>query len=291
MARTRGARLAPALVALALLEGCGGSAPAADVPDPGSSVGLTGRVLQYRDDLARAVLQVELTADRPLDVESVVLDAPGFPAQPPTAVTAPLPPGGPVDLPVPYGEPRCTERPAPGSAVVVVRSAGTVHRVRVPLADSTDLLPRLHASGCAVQAVRAQAELSFSGPWTPGPRPRTLTAPLRVRRLGGTATVTVPELGDNTIFTLRTTPDGAALPPGVPVLSLPPGTAEATVPLSVEATRCDAHALAESKRTTAFRVFVSLDGGPPVLVVVSPDAAGVEALVQFATDSCAGRAA
>jgi len=282
---------ATAALALGLLGCSAGPQDAAPVPPPtlrpAGEVGLQGRLVQYRRDAARRYLQVKATATgQPLQVLDVALRPTGFAPLGPTPVQADLQPGGPVDLPAPYGEVRC-EQDAGGvsTALVTVRVAGgPPQTVELELPDE-GLVPRLHTAQCAEAEVRRQVDIALVDGWHPAGR--ALRATLRLQRREGQADVRVTELGDNTLFSLRTSQQRGPAPS--PVVALAPGSEVAEVPFLVEATRCDPHALAESKRTTAFRVFVSVDGAGPLLLVVEPDAAGKATLVQFATDSCRGR--
>lgn len=255
---------------LALVTACSGSpalVPAADV-------GLTGRLIQYRDDLARRYVQVQVTSSRPVQVVDVTLRLHGF-APPPTRSTgARLGAHDRVDLPLPYGDADCG-REAGADAVLTVRAQGGTRRVRLPLVDAGALLGRLHRAACAEQALRAQVDLVL-GPDV-AVAGETATFPLALVRRSGRARVAVTGLGGNIIYdeTLRGP------------LVLEPGQQRASTTVRAVARRCDDHALTESKETAVVRVPVSVDGAPPLLLRVPLPPPAARTLVRSATESCA----
>jgi hypothetical protein len=275
--RARWGVLAGLLVALA---GACGAPP----PPSAADAGLTGSIMQYRSDTARRVLTVRVRAAAPVEIREVLARPVGFEPTAPAVLDTRLGVGNTVDVRLAYGAARCGE-PLSGDSeaeVEVVRD-GRSSRVRLTLADEYGQMARLNTTECAEQAVRAQAEFAFTGGWAPDPTGRLMRSTLTLRRVAGDAEVTVVELGSTTLFALRGGPAGG------PVVALPPGTAQASVPIEVETVRCDSHALAESKRATVFGMFVGVGGAEAVSITVSPDDTGVDALVRFATESCAGR--
>lgn len=247
-------------------------------PTPAASdVGLTGRLIQYRDDLARRYVQVEVSSSRPVQVVDVALRTSGFRDTPARPTGARLTADDRVDLPVPYGQVRCDEEPG-ADALLTVRTGRGTRRVRLPLADADALLGRLHDAECAEERLREQVDLSL-GPTLTFTLDAAVTSLVLTRRKGD-ARVAVDALGGNIIFV-----ETLDRP-----LVLAPGQDRAEVPLRAVAERCDAHALTESKQTSTVRVPVSVDGAPPLLVrlVLPPDQAA--ALVRFATESCMRKA-
>lgn len=293
-ARRWGAVLA---VLVAGLAGCsdGGSGPAPSAGGPlptaaAADVGLTATLVAHRDDVLRRIVSVQLRAAVPVEVLQVRLVTPAFRAAAPgTAVPgtrASLLPGSPVDLRVPYGPADCTDRTdRAATAVVQVALGGGQSEVRLPVASAPEVLGRLQRAECAELDARRQVELSldgFAGQQTP-PGQEVITGTLRVRRLAGTTAVRITEISRSTLLA------PAAGPAGGPVLVLEPAAQQAQVPVEVRPARCDSHALAESKRSTVFRVFVALGDDPPVLVLVEPPDADRAALVAHVTAVCAAK--
>ena len=281
----RGLAIAVALGA-ALVSGCSGDATGSGAPAAGSGAPsarpdgqpeLTGRLVAYRDDVLRRVVSVQLSAAAPVRVTGVRLETAAYDTPEP-GPGADVQPGLPVDLRVPYAAVRCDAGELAATAVVAVDGAG---EVRVPLADSAAVLARLQRAECAQQDVRRQVDITLSGVQRTGPD--TVTATLSLRRLDGDPAVTITEIGRSTLLA------PSAGPPGGPVAVLPAGTPSAQVEVTVRPARCDPHALAESKRSTAFRVFVQVDAAPPLLVLVEPPQVDRDALVAFVVDACRGR--
>ncbi len=284
------------MLALALvLAVCGCSTgpdhgPRPEPPAPAAELGLEGTLLQYRRDAARRVLQLQVRSARPgLVVEDVELRAAGFAPTRRTGASTALRPGAPVDLPLPLSEARCgADAAGASSALLHVREDGGPARpVLLGLPAAGALLARLHGPECAERELRRTVDVALVGGWVPdGADGSARRTTLQLRRLVPEGPrVVVPELQSGVLFTVRTSAEpGAGVPS--PVVVLEPGAPVAEVPLVVRATRCDAHALAESKRTTQLRVPVEVDGREAVQLVLQPDQAGRDLLVQYATQAC-----
>ena len=244
-----------------------------------SAVGLQARLVPYRDDVLRSVLSVQLRSRVPVDVQQVRLETGAF--EPGTAPGAGvrLTPGAPVDVRVPYGPARCPGDPAATAVVTVGRPDGPGWMVRLPVADAAPVLRRLQAAACAEREVRRQVAIDVSG-FASRPAPGVLAGTLRVRRSTGSDPVRVTAVERSTLLA------PTAGPAGGPVLTLAAGAAQAEVPVVVRPARCDRHALAESKRSTVFRVFVAVGEARPVLVLVEPPETDRDALVAFVVEAC-----
>ena len=274
---------------LAALGGCA-AGPEPVAPTPAAELGLEGRLQQYRRDAARRVLQLQVQSPRAgLVVEDVELRAAAFAPTRRTGTSTALRPASPVDLPLPHGEARCDADPTgPSSALLTVREKGGPPRqVLLDLPGAGVLLARLHRPECVERELRRTVDVALVDGWTAdgagGAARRTI---LQLRRLVPDGPrVVVPELPSGILFTVRTSAEPGAAAPS-PVVVLERGAPVARVPLVVRATRCDPHALAESKRTTQFRVPVEVDGAEAVQLVLQPDEAGRDLLVQYATDAC-----
>jgi hypothetical protein len=113
--------------------------------------------------------------------------------------------------------------------------------------------------------VLADVELRLGDTWErTGPHAAEGELEVTQRRAG--ATVAVVEVLGNVIFTVGT--DGAA----APWLEVGDDRPTAVGAITVDASRCDPHALIEYKRTFVLSALVGVDGGEPVRVDVEAEA-------------------
>jgi hypothetical protein len=227
-------------------------------------------------------------------VETVQLSSPLFEAVAPEDRDAPLDGGGrPLFIPLRFGEARCTDDGAsadPGDAEVVAVVDGEERRI--PLEQRpAEMLADVNASECAAAEVLAVLELRLGHRWTPA-GPRTLTGELTAAQRRPGVTAELDELLGNVIFAVGTpaapgtgTEAGAA--DGAPWLAVGDDQPAGRVPVTIEAARCDPHALIEYKRTFTFVAMVSVDGAPPVRVDVTADGGARSALEELLA-SCIG---
>lgn len=220
-----------------------------------------------RHAAVRGRVDVRLANDgeQPVEVETLRVEHPMFTPVPVLERTSTLPPDGrPRIVPVPFGDPRCgIDDPAGARVVVGVRAGQTVRQVAVPLADGEPGLLRAHRLACAVERVAEVVELELAG-WSSGPDLQGTGTLSAVRR--GAGQVVVTSVGGTILFSVE--------PAAEPLLVLPDGAPDAAAPVRLRATRCDPHALTESKRSFTFPVFVALDGAEPArveLTVAGPD--------------------
>lgn len=254
------------LAGLLLVAGC--AAPAA----PPLSVTLD----QSRDLENRHRIAVRLVNDGGEDVEVVRLQlrSDAWSSVAPTVREELLGAGRRLAFPVDYGTADC-RRSGPTDVVVGYRRDGALQEARVRVPDDDPLLGRLHARECALAALARDVDLSF-GPWTR--RGDVATAELRLTRLRGDEPVALTAVDGSVIFTLRAT---GALP-----LALALAGDTVTVPVEATPTRCDPHALAESKRTFDFALAVTRGDGPPLTVQTRPEPADLPLLQQLVLDVC-----
>lgn len=264
--RSRQQRAAAAACALTLLAaGCASgtrsaerAGDAAQAADPQlSATSVYGRHAAVR---GRVDVRLVNDGDRPVDVASLRVEHPMFAPVPALARSSALPPDGrPRIVPVPFGAPRCGVDDATGARVVVgVRTADGVRYVEVPLLDGEPGLVRAHRLACAVERVAEVVDLELAD-WSVGPSLQGDGTLRLTRRAAGA--VAVAAVGSNLLFSVE--------PAAEPLLVLPDGSSDATVPVRLRATRCDPHALTESKRSFTFPVVVALDGGEPARVEVT----------------------
>jgi hypothetical protein len=243
--------------------------PAATAP---AVPGIEAEIVRLRtDEVIGGQVQVRLTntGDAPFTVTSAALRSPGFAPEPPTAVTAEYAPGRVIDLPVPFGDPVCTESPVPATAeLVVTRPDGSVQPLEVPAA--ADVLELVHSQECAVLAVTAVVGIAVTDLHDVGD---TLAGSLTLTRREGAEPVTATRLGRSVLVEPT-----AELP-----LQLDGDEETAAVPVSFTPASCDPHVLAETKKPYVFPLAVTVGDDDEVPVNLPIDEslrAGLTALVQ-----------
>lgn len=266
------------LLALCALPGCGGAAAPAAAPPPE----LTAEVKQYRADIAPRRLSVSVgnPGTEPVVVTGLELLPAGFAPLERAAVDVEVPPGRRTDVKVPYGTARCDEHPSgPDLVRLDVRDAGgRQSALELELPVGNGLLERLRGRDCAEAHLRAQADVRLAPEFVRDGL--ALRGSLLLERQDGDAEVGVVEPGGNVLFTIR--PPAPARPLGV----LAPGQDALALPMVITATRCDGHALAESKRSYVFAFFTTVDGGEPHLTTVTAEPPLQRQLDRLALDTC-----
>lgn len=265
-----------AVLAALLLGGC--ATPATPATPATSAIpaapDLTAVLEQSRDNENRHLLQVALSNDgaEPVEVVRLQLRSPAFTDVAPTVRVDVLAPGRRLAFPIAYGAADCR---GSGRATVVVghRRNGVLHEAGLDVPADDPLLTRLHERECRLAALARTAALSFTG-WTR--EGGTARAELVLTRLRGEAPVAVAAVDGSVILTLR---------PGGP-LPLALDGPEVRLPVVANPSRCDPHALAESKRTYAFSLAVRYGDGPPLTVIARPDPADLPLLEQLVLDVC-----
>lgn len=248
----------------------GTESPAPAEPEPELEIEL----LQYRLDQAVRRIQIAVTnrSAAPITVTAVDLEAPAYAPMPPTPKDSEIAPGARVDLPVVLGEARCEgDADSAGQAVVTarVRAEGGAERdVEVALPSPYEPLDRLLTRECAQLELARAMSVTFSPSWNPAPVDghRTLLGALVVERRDSTEPLTVSGTAGNVIFTMH--PLGEARSP---LLVLAPGEDRGEIPIEISASRCDPHALADSKRTFFLPLWASVGDGEELSTFVSTD--------------------
>ena len=264
----RGSVRAGWLLGLLLVTGC-----AATPAVPPLSVSLE----QSRDNENRHLLQVVLENPGPGDVDVVRLQlrGGGFADVAPTVREDVLRPGRRLAFPVAYGAADC-RRATPARVVLGHRDGDGLHEVVLDVPDDDPLLPRLRRRECDLAELADAVTLSFDeDAWQ-----RTglaATGRLVVRRTADEP-FELASLEGTVVFTL----DAGRL---VPARLTDDQRLE--VPLTVTASRCDVHALIESKRSYDFQAAVRLGDAELLTVTVRPGPRGLDLLERLLADTCA----
>ncbi len=256
------------LTGVALLSAC-----AAPAPPPGLSVTLE----QSRASENRSLLQVVLDNRGPTDVEAVRLQlrGGGFVDVAPTVREDVVRPGRRTAFPIAYGAADC-RRTTPARVVLGHRTAGGLREVVLDVPADDPLLPRLRRRECDLAELSDAAGLSFDErAWQRvGDE---VTGRVVLTREQGRVPVEVASLEGSVVFPLRAQ--------GLPVVLADQDALEA--PVRVEASRCDVHALIESKRSYDFIAAVRLGADDLLTVTVRPGDRGRALLERLLTDTCA----
>lgn len=283
--------LCTVLLAAVVLPACQGPA----VQDPADAATespppLEVSVTRYRRDRDTRRVQVKVGNEgtATVRVERVDLDAPGFAPVEPSVDDATIRPGLRVDLPVTVGEALCDggdARPGEGATVVLaVRPAdGNLREVSAPLDHPNDVLDRLQADECRRRALTEAADIGFGPSWVleGSGAGAILRGSILMRRLAAEDALALTRLSGSVIFSVH--PAGQ---PHEPVLLLDPATGSAELPIEVTAGRCDPHALAESKRTYVFELWVRIGAGPEEYLALQPDEEGRRRWDELARTAC-----
>ncbi len=201
----------------------------------------------------------------PVRVEQIQLFGRLFKAQPPIAKDTLLQPDERKDLKVGYGRVRCG-RQAPTSSEPFVRlrvraSDGNQSRARLALPSPSPTLQRLHDTECGLLALREAVHVGYAQAWTrTGNTEGNAQGTLVLRRRASREPITLTGVGGNVIFTVTAyvddSPQRPQRDPQRPqrgsqraLAILRPGDERLTVPVAVAESRCDAHAVADSKKT------------------------------------------
>lgn len=161
--------LTGALVLGLLAPGCTACTAGTDGSAPGAlPAGVTVAVTQQRADVADRQAEVQIRNDgtTPIAVGAVRLDDPRF-AGPATRVVdrvSPVAPGATVDIRVQLPGPVCDGRSgAPAVVTVAFEVDGRTGEGSAAAAELFPFLDALHRRDCIEEAVRAAAEVGFSG--------------------------------------------------------------------------------------------------------------------------------
>lgn len=293
---TKSVHVVMAAIALAVLAGC--QTPAATSDDGessgppaveahassvavGSDLDVGIEYPRYLQTRRRVEVTVANTGDRPVTIKRLELDAAQFSSLPPVAKDADIGPGRRVDLQSDFGAAVCdVDEDGPASAILRIDADGTTRDVAFPL--PVDVLSDIHDDECGQLAVMEAVDLRLSGQSTD--RGDGLQTDLVIRRAGSREPVSVTNIRGSVIFTV-TPVDGAE----APLVELTSGQEVARLPVLIKASRCDPHAVAESKKTYLFPVWVQVGDTTAQFVTVDAEPSMRERLDRL-IDECMARA-
>lgn len=283
-----------AALALALFVSACSGTPTLEAPATRSTMppSLGAEVYQSRMDVEDRRVQVKLSnnGDGDVVVERMTLvssdfDAPMVYRKSGSVVR----PGLATDMPVVLSDPNCQEAVGRHTVQVQYRleddSTGTVDLTAV---DQGGAITALHSQECFAADVSRVALLSLRD----GPRVETrggmLVAELTVdvkSVAAGRGELQIRHVGGTTLFQHLDPTTLEQLPQGLALDVRAPDAGSRSFHLALVPSRCDAHAIAEDKQGTRFRVLVELDGTEGQVPLVASDAVKV-ALYEFVREAC-----
>jgi hypothetical protein len=261
-----------AVVVAATVAGCSGD----DSGDGGDAAGLHATLQQSTLFETQHALRLVVGNDSDRDVElaTIQLRSPLFePVEPERRDTRLDAGSAGLSMPLPFGDARCRDDVTEGPAELVTEVDGEA--VQVALDESpSDLLASMHAEECAAAAILADVDLAFGDQWE-HTAPRTVTGQIELAQRHSGVSASVDEVGANMIFTVSpVNPVGA----GNPWLEVGDGEPSSSLAVTIQATRCDEHAIAEYKRKYLFVALVRIGDDEPVRVDVEADGETQQAL-------------
>lgn len=266
------------LVALLLLGGvlalcpvaCGsGSDDDAAAPAPA----IHAEILRSRLFELQHRLKLTLRNDggAPVAVDALQLELPWFEVVDAQERHSELQPGHTVAIPIDFGDARCPPG-EDGEDAVVLTIAG--EEQRVPLVEPSDALAVLNERLCQERQVRDAFAIGWGDDLTPAGEVAVGTT-LDVDRRQPGHTLDVHLVRSSVVFTL------SAVTGGRPRVALGAGDDRASVDVEFDASRCDSHALTESKKTFIFVAELQLDDGPVIPLEIPAEGALRERLESF----------
>ena len=273
-----------AVVASLVLCACSGTADDAAPSSLASSAttvpSLVGDVAFPRTLQAQRWVEVDLSGAQDDDwvVTSVALDVATFTPLAATKSNVRLFGGYVGRVRVPLGVANCPA--GAGDSLVkltLANGAGAVANLEVAL--PTDVLAGINANECATRKLLDVASPALGRAEAASGTSVDTTLTVSRGAAGAGATVVVTAMRGSVIFDMVPRA-GTALP-----VTLGAGESAIAVPVTFTASRCDPHAVAESKKTFVFAVWLTIDGGPEKYLEIGPDAA-LKAALQSAFDNC-----
>lgn len=282
-----------ALLAVLLTGACSASAgPEAPTASSTSSPPpLTAVLYQSRMDLDDRQVQVRLhnAGDTEVVVERMTLTSTGFEAPMTYRKRGSALEGGrTVDMPVVLSEPVCGGPQPTHTAEVDYRlEDGTTGTLGVEAVDEHGAVATLHTAECFASEVSQVATLTVREAPRVVPRDGVLAAELVVDVTAGAGSgdLTIEHVANTTLLQHADEQSLEPLTEGRELGVRAPEAGTTRLTLTLVPSRCDAHALAEDKQGTRWRIQVELDGEEGQVSVPSPDPVKV-ALHDFVRRAC-----
>lgn len=286
MLQRRGAATAAGLVVLLASAGCTAS-PATPSTMPASDADAVLEIVQLRGDVVSGHIELRVTneGDAALEVARAAYESSRWSAPMQRAEGDAVPAGASRNLRLQLPPPTCDEGPLEHRAVLELADGRVV--AGVP-GDPLGQLEAIDDAACALRSFeRDVAAVRWLDPAIPADGSGAAIVRLEVVPVAGEGVAggSVDEVGA-TVLLAPVDASGnriESLPVG---LAIEPGDEPAVVEVPLTPGRCDAHAIAEDKQGTLFRIRATIGGEPVELVLPSPDAQR-DALLAWVVARCA----
>lgn len=202
----------------------------------------------------RLKLTLRNDGDAPIAIDGLQLQLPWFELVDAQGRHSELQPGHTVAIPVDFGDSRCPPAGDEDGAVVLTIEG---EEQRVPLVEPSDALAVLNERQCQERRVRDAFAITWGDDLTSTGDVAVRTT-LDVERLQPDHTLDIRLVRSSVVFTL------SAVTGGRPSVALGAEDDRASVDVEFDASRCDSHALTESKKTFIFVAELQLDDGPVI---------------------------
>lgn len=252
---------------------------------------LTASLSQPRLDVAAGLVRARITngSGAGFTVREMRLESTGFASPMTSELTGiVIGPGRVVDLPVKLGEAVCSGEGIAHEVHLDYEQDGEVGSVVVPAVDDGGRIADLHAAECFVADTEDVAVLSLEGPLQERELDGVLVADLRIEVApqGGPGALDLVRVRNTTLLQHVDPTAGDRQPDGAGLEVAVAGEEESQdILITLVPARCDAHAVAEDKQGTRFRVDVELDGSAGIVTVAAPPDL-MAALYDFVQRSC-----
>lgn len=217
-----------------------------------ASIDVAAQAIVYRTDQAvggRFRVKLTNTGDDEFTVTGVRLESAGFETLAFTPHDTLYSPSERTDLVTPYGDVRCD----PGDALVpteaairFVTASGSEGEVLVPLESIYEAIPKLYERECDKAFIEESAVIAITDPIEEsgeGYEARA-RATLQITRAGSDEAIAVNDIRGSVLYSIT-----GELP-----ATLGAGDDEIDIPIELRGTRCDGHALGETKQPFVYPI-------------------------------------
>jgi len=216
------------------------------------SIDVTAQAIVYRTDQAvggRFRVKLTNTGDDEFTVTGVRLESAGFETLAFTPHDTLYSPSERTDLITPFGDVRCE----PGdvldptdAAIRFVTASGSEGEVRVPLESIYEAIPKLYERECDKAFIEESAVIAIADPIEESGEgfDARARATLRITRAGSDEAIAVDDIRGSVLYSIT-----GELP-----AILAAGEDEIDIPIELRGTRCDGHALGETKQPFVYPI-------------------------------------